>query len=224
MVEPESFLSPQPYSGQAKMMLSTMATDWGAPVSSADDVERLRKGDLDALATLIDRYQDRLYRFLLRLVREPATAEDLFQQTWLRVAERIKTYDAQRNFENWLLTVARNIAFDHLRHYRPESLDEPLPSGDARSEVLISETPGAVEAVLAGERAAFLNNAIETLPLIFREVLGLRFEQDLKLEEIAEVLGIPLSTVKSRLRRGLENLRVVLSSKLGMGLEHESTQ
>ena len=210
------------------MMLRSMASEWGATVTlrtDADpDVERLRRGDLDALSALIERYQDRLYRYLVRLVREPATAEDLFQQTWIRVAERVRTYDPERSFENWLFTVARNIALDHLRRYRPESLDEPLPSGDSRSDMLPSEAPGAMEAVLAGERAELLAAAMEALPLIFREVLGLRFEQDLKLEEIAEVLGIPLSTVKSRLRRGLEDLRIVLSRKLGMGFEHEPSR
>jgi RNA polymerase sigma-70 factor, ECF subfamily len=210
------------------MMLRSMASEWGATVTlrtDADaDVERLRRGDLEALSALIERYQFRLYRFLVRLVREPATAEDLFQQTWLRVAERIRTYDPERSFENWLFTVARNIALDHLRRYRPESLDEPLPSGDSRSDILPSEAPGAMEAVLAGERAEHLAAAMEALPLIFREVLGLRFEHDLKLEEIAEVLGIPLSTVKSRLRRGLEDLRIALSRKLGMGFENEPSR
>jgi RNA polymerase sigma-70 factor (ECF subfamily) len=200
-----------------------MAGEWGSAVISQVDreLERLQEGDLDALSALIERYHDRLFRFLVRLVHDPATAEDLFQQTWLRVAGRIKTYDRERSFENWLFTVARNIAFDHLRRYRPESLDEPLPSGDARSELLQSEAPGAMEAVLAGERARLLAEALGTLPLIFREVLALRFEQDLKLEEIAEVLGIPLSTVKSRLRRGLEDLRIIVGRKLGMGIEHE---
>jgi RNA polymerase sigma-70 factor, ECF subfamily len=207
-------------------MLALWQRQWGATVTSQNDadLERLRHGDLDALSALIHRYEGRLYRYLVRLVREPATAEDLFQQTWLRVAERIRSFDTRRSFENWLFTVARNIAFDHLRRYRPESLDEPLPSGDARSELLASDAPGAMEAILASESAALLAAAVGRLPLIFREVLGLRFEQDLKLEEIAEILGIPLSTVKSRLRRGLEDLRIAMSRKPGMGLEHESTR
>src|ERR1041385_8977969 len=114
-------------SGIGKMMLQTMPTAWGASVSVEDDVTRLRKGDLDALGALIEQYQTRLYRYLLRLLHEPATAEDLFQQTWIRVAEKIRSYDQKRSFENWLFTVARNLAMDHLRRYRPESLDEPLP-------------------------------------------------------------------------------------------------
>lgn len=190
-------------------------------MSLEDDLTRLRNGDLDALATLIEQYQTRLYRYLLRLVREPATAEDIFQQTWLRVAERIKSYDPQREFENWLFTVARNLAYDHLRRYKPESLDEPLPSGDARLELLPGTEHGAFESLLSQERGALVGRAMQGLPVIYREVLALRFEQDLKLEEIARLLRIPLSTVKSRLRRALEDMRNLLSKESGLGTEHE---
>ena len=90
------------------------------------DVVRLRRGDLNALSELIARYQNRLYRYLLRIVRQPAEAEDLFQQTWLRVVEKIRSFDASRNFDAWLFTLARNLAIDHLRRIRPQSLDELL--------------------------------------------------------------------------------------------------
>ena len=202
-------------------MLHSMATAWGAPVSVEDDLQRLRKGDLDALAALIEQYQGRLYRYLVRLLREPATAEDLFQQTWLRVAERIKSYDPERSFENWLFTIARNLAFDHLRRYQPESLDEPLPSGEPRLEMMAAEGPGAAESVIAHERSTQLAAALELLPVAYREVLSLRFEEELKLGEIADLLQIPLSTVKSRLHRALEDLRELLGEKLRRGTQHE---
>jgi RNA polymerase sigma-70 factor (ECF subfamily) len=198
-------------------MLQTMPTSWGASVSVEDDLTRLRKGDVDALGTLIEQYQTRLYRYLLRLVHDPATAEDLFQQAWIRVAEKIRSYDSKRSFDNWLFTVARNLALDHMRRYRPESLDEPLPSGETRLELLASESPGAMQEMLGAERAALVGVAMETLPLIFREVLSLRFEEDMKLEEIAGILQIPLSTVKSRLRRALEDLRNTLIHQVKQG-------
>jgi RNA polymerase sigma-70 factor (ECF subfamily) len=199
------------------MMLQTMPTAWRASVSMEDELTRLRKGDLEALAGLIEQYQARLYRYLLRLVHEPATAEDLFQQTWIHVAEKIRSYDPKRSFDNWLFTVARNLAFDHMRRYRPESLDEPMPSGESRLELLASDSPGATEEMLGAERAALVGAAMETLPLIFREVLSLRFEADMKLEEIAGIIQIPLSTVKSRLRRALEDLRNILINQLKQG-------
>ena len=198
-------------------MLQTMPTAWRASVSMEDELTRLRKGDLEALAGLIEQYQARLYRYLLRLVHEPATAEDLFQQTWIHVAEKIRNYDPKRIFDNWLFTVARNLAFDHMRRYRPESLDEPMPSGESRLELLASDSPGAMEEMLGAERAALVGAAMETLPLIFREVLSLRFEEGMKLEEIAGILQIPLSTVKSRLRRALEDLRNILINQFEQG-------
>ncbi len=177
------------------------------------EVAQLRRGDLDALSALLTRYQNRLYRYLLRLVREPATAEDLFQQTWLRVAEKIRRYDSRRSFEAWLFAVARNLAIDHLRRARPESLDEPAagdPLGAPAIAGLRSADPPALEGILARERTTRLATALGELPVIYREVLTLRFEEEMKLEEIADVLETPLSTVKTRLRRGLEGLRQTL--------------
>src|ERR1700693_5243922 len=112
--------------GRGMGMISAAAMLPEGSVGVEAEVAQLTRGDLDALEALLARYQNRLYRYLLRLVREPAEAEDLFQQTWVRVAEKIRQYDSKRNFEAWLFTVARNLAFDHLRRIRPESLDEPI--------------------------------------------------------------------------------------------------
>ena len=180
------------------------------------EIAQLRRGDLDALSTLLTRYQNRLYRYLLRMVRQPAEAEDLFQQTWLRVAEKIHNYDQRRNFEAWLFTLARNLAIDHLRRLRPESLDDPSgidPSGESAAARLVSKETPALDRVLARERSSRLTDAMEMLPVLQREVLTLRFEEEMKLEEIADILGTPLSTVKTRLRRGLEHLRGNLESR-----------
>ena len=190
------------------------AVPWEGWLALGTEVEQLRRGDLNALGAILARYQNRLYRYLLRLVREPAAAEDLFQQTWLRVAQNIRQYDARRNFEAWLFRVARNLAIDHLRRHRHESLDEPLPSGATPGEQLRAAEPGALQALVAGERTRRVAQALERLPVIHREVLTLRFEEEMKLEEIAAVLETPLSTVKSRLRRALDALRDRLLAQL----------
>jgi RNA polymerase sigma-70 factor (ECF subfamily) len=191
-----------------------LATRQGTDVALA----RMRKGDLDALAVVMDEYEARLLRFLVRLVKEQPVAEDLFQLTWLRVMEKIKSYDPSRDFAPWLFTIARHLALDHLRRYQPASLDEPLPSGDHREDLIPHNAPGAMEALLAEERVILLAQAMLELPLIFREVLTLRFEEEMKLEEIAALLNVPLSTVKSRLRRGLDGLRTRLQEQLqGIG-------
>src|SRR5215470_8179148 len=118
------------------MMGRFMAVTFGTPVSFESELTRLRGGDLDALTSLVERYQHRLYRYLLRLVRQPATAEDLFQQTWLRVMERIRNYDPNRSFEGWLFALSHNLAVDLLGRGRLENLDWLFSSGDTRAEVL----------------------------------------------------------------------------------------
>ncbi|HEV2467869.1 MAG TPA: sigma-70 family RNA polymerase sigma factor [Candidatus Sulfotelmatobacter sp.] len=185
-----------------------------------EDVVRLRRGDLDALSELVSRYQNRLYRYLLRIVRQPAEAEDLFQQTWLRVVEKIRSFDASRNFDSWLFTLARNLAIDHLRRIRPQSLDEPLAEPLAnswQSETVADRLPSKdhtpLDQALAAERRTQISEAMTGLPMIYREVLTLRFEDEMKIEEIAQVTAVPVSTVKSRLRRSLEQLRYALEEQ-----------
>jgi RNA polymerase sigma-70 factor (ECF subfamily) len=178
-------------------------------------VAQLRRGDLNALSALIARYQNRLYRYLLRIVRQPSEAEDLFQQTWLRVAEKIRSFDASRNFDAWLFTLARNLAFDHLRRIRPSSLDAPLgddESGDTIVSRMVSGEPAPLDQLLARELSSRLGAALDSLPLVYREVLSLRFEEEMKIEEIAAVMGTPLSTVKSRLRRSLAQVRQIIEA------------
>ena len=153
---------------------------------------------------LLARYQHRLFRFLMRLVQNQAEAEDLFQQTWLRVMEKIGQYDSRSNFDSWLFAVAHNLAIDHLRKRRETELQDVG---------LVSRQPNALEELLESERAEALLAAMGGLPAIHREVLTLRFEEGMKLEQIAEVAGIPLSTVKSRLHRALENLRAAVEAK-----------
>src|ERR1700731_3010786 len=195
-------------------MMGVFESTWEGRVGLESEVAQLRRGDLDALSALLGRYQNRLYRYLLRLVRDPSEAEDLFQQTWVRVAEKIRQYDSKRNFEAWLFTVARNIAIDHLRRRRPESLDEPnagMPGESPATRLPSGERP-VLDGILDRERTGRLTQALELLPVTQREVLTLRFEEEMKLEEIADVIDIPLSTVKTRLRRALDRLRKALET------------
>jgi RNA polymerase sigma-70 factor (ECF subfamily) len=168
---------------------------------------RLRRGDPDAFDALLARYQNRLYRYLVRLTANAAVAEDLFQETWLKVITRIHRYDERRPFEPWLFSVARNLAIDHLRKASPESLDEPSESGETRIARLGADEPGSLERLLEGERRGLLERRLEELPALYREALSLRFEEEMTFEEIAEVLSAPVSTVKSRVQRALSSLR-----------------
>jgi len=168
---------------------------------------RLRRGDPEAFDALLARYQNRLYRYLLRLTANRAVAEDLFQETWLKVITRIHRYDDRRPFEPWLFSVARNLAIDHLRKVAPESLDEPSETGEAEIARLGADEPGSLQRLLEQERQGLLEKRLEELPALYREALSLRFEEEMSFEEIAEVLAAPLSTVKSRVQRALSTLR-----------------
>ena len=167
-----------------------------------DDAARLRRGDTSSLAGLMGRHQDRLFRYLLRVLGDEAVAEDTFQQTWVQVAERIGRYDSARPFAPWLFTVARNLALDHLRRHRPESLadaDEPTAPKDAGGDPL--------DQAMARQRRARLAESLAALTPLDREVLSLRFEEELLLPQLAETLGVPVPTAKARLYRALARLR-----------------
>jgi RNA polymerase sigma-70 factor, ECF subfamily len=189
------------------MMSQEAQTIWGVRVNTDSEAMRLRRGDLDALAVLMEQYQHRLYRYLLRLVSQPSTAEDLFQQTWLRVMERIRKYDPQRSFEGWLFSVAHNLAIDHLRRKQPKSLNEPSFAGEIPSDVAQTENAGALDRLISQERRDLISKTIGNLSPAFREVITLRFEEEMKLEEIAATLSLPMGTVKTRLHRALKALK-----------------
>ena len=125
-----------------------------------DDAVRLRRGDLAGLTGLMGRYQDRLYRYLVRLLGDETVAEDVFQQTWLRAIDRISRYDASRPFAPWLFAMARNLALDHFRRYQPESLDD----GDERAAV-----PAESDGSVGGTNTSLKVPAI-TAPLIVEPV------------------------------------------------------
>ena len=182
------------------------ATALDMPVAEDEEMARLRRRDPAALAGIVGRYQHRLYRYLVRVARDPAVADDLFQQTWLHVVRQIGRYDPGRSFDTWLFAIAHNAAVDSLRRRGGESLD------DLERPPRSVEPDGLAQAISA-ERAAILAERVSALPALYREALTLRFEEGLKLEEIAEVTGTPLATVKSRVRRALEHLREGLTAR-----------
>ena len=176
----------------------------------AGEVARgLRRRDPLLMDYLIQNYQYRLFRYLLMLTGSREEAQDLFQETWMRVLEKGHQYQPRWKFETWLFTIARHLAIDFLRRRQPQSLDALLqPNGaDRPLELEDTTSASAFEQAFQGEEAARLARALRHLPPSYREVLTLRFHEDLELEEIARVVGTPLSTVKSRLYRGLAMLR-----------------
>jgi len=175
--------------------------------SEASAIARgLRRRDPDLLDRLIEQYQHRLLRYLVYLSGNRELAEDLFQETWIRVLERGHQYDGEHEFSTWLYAVARNLTIDYLRKKSPLSLDglmedeehAPLEPADTR--------PMAWEVVQQHEQSERISAALVSIPADYRETVVLRFQEGLALDEIATITGTKLGTVKSRLYRGLNML------------------
>ena len=171
----------------------------------------LQRRDPELLDRLIEQYQYRLFRYLVYLTASRERAEDFFQETWIRVLERGHQYDGKSKFEAWLFAIARHLVIDWQRQKKMQSLDALTdPEVGAPLEIADEDAPSPLRLLLSHEREATVKASLGQVPTIYREVLLLRFQEEMKLEEIAEVLETPISTVKSRLYRGLESLKGML--------------
>jgi RNA polymerase sigma-70 factor, ECF subfamily len=166
----------------------------------------LRRRDPDVLDRLIEQYQHRLLRYLLYLAGNRELAEDLFQETWIRVLERGHQYDGKHEFSTWLYAVARNLTIDYLRKKNPVSLDGLMDDEEHAPHEPVDSRPTAWEVVQQHEQAERINAALVSIPAEYREAVVLRFQEGLALDEIAMITRAPLGTVKSRLYRGLSML------------------
>jgi RNA polymerase sigma-70 factor (ECF subfamily) len=149
-------------------------------------------------------------RYLMFLTNKREVAEDLFQEVWIRVLRRGSQYNGKARFDTWIFTIARNLVIDLSRKRTMASLDEMRESSDesdARPFEIAQQGPSPLEQFQGRENASEVAAVLLTLERSYREVLTLRFHEDLSLEEIAQVTQAPLSTVKSRLYRGLAALK-----------------
>jgi RNA polymerase sigma-70 factor (ECF subfamily) len=174
----------------------------------------LRQRDVVLLRALVGQYQYRLVRYLTYLLGRRDPVDDLVQETWLRVLERGHSYDGQSRFEPWLFTVARNLALDYVRKQRVFSLDSNDPlKPDLESLAPVSQEPSPFEQAARTEDAQRLAQSLQMLEPIYREALVLRFQEGLSLQEMAEVIGASVSTVSSRIYRGLAALRAQMEGE-----------
>jgi len=168
----------------------------------------LKRQDTELLDRLIEQYQHRLLRYLLFLTGKREVAEDLFQETWMRVLLRGAQYNGKARFDTWLFTIARNLVIDLSRKRTMSSLDEMNGGNeDDRPFEIAMDGPSPLEQMQTRESSAEVAEVLLKLEPNYREVLVLRFHEEMSLEEIAAVTRAPLSTVKSRLYRGLAALK-----------------
>jgi len=165
-------------------------------------LKRFAEGELDAFEALFRRYQGEVYRWIVRIVRDGGTAEDLTVETFWRAYRAHAQFRADGNFAGWLRRIGTNVALDHLRRARPE---QPLVA-----EVAAQEKP---DGVVQQEVRSRISRAFAELPPKLRIVVQLGLIEDEPYKEIAESLGISLAAVKLRMFRGTRLLRKKLEKQ-----------
>lgn len=180
----------------------------GAKSDEALAVEA-KRGSEEAFRELVERFHRPVYALLVRIVRQPELAEDLAQDSFLKAWKALARFDPGRKFSSWMFKIAHNTALDELRRGGLEtvSLDAPFADGDEPPELpadLAAEKP--LLRTLARESGRVLERAISRLRPAYRGILLLRFAQEMSYDEIAEVLGVPLGTVKIHIFRARAEL------------------
>lgn len=184
-------------------------------LKSRDDRELVAsylRGEEEVLTYLIDRHIKSIYRFVYTLVGDESTAEDLTQDVFVKVWKKLRSYNNKYSFKTWLFTIARNTTFDYLRKKKEIVFSEfENESGDnTLADTLADELPLAEEIFSKAEDAKVFAEAFKKLKPLYREILVLRYTDDLSIEEISKILKRPVETVKSQHRRGLLHLKELL--------------
>ena len=194
------------------------------PAATADEqlMQAYATGHADAFEMLYERHQMRLWRYIFRSVGDNATADDLTQDVWLRVARQAPAYQPRSGapgrsvarFTTWLFTLARNRVIDHLRGARPSvSLDEPQDDERTLADTLAAPSGfGPVRQIENRQQAAQLLAALEALPPAQRDAFLLQAEGEMSVLEIAAATGVGPETAKSRLRYARTALRRALET------------
>jgi len=180
------------------------------------DMERLQSGHAAALNDLMTRHAPPVFRFLCRMVGNEDDANDLAQETFVRVFKSAKSFRAEQKFSTWLFTIAANLARNHFR-WRGRHPAISLDAENAETEQTLGSTlpatsPTPNESALAGERAAAVRAAVKNLPEDLREAIVLCEWEECSVAEAAEILAATPKAVESRLYRARQLLRERLKS------------
>jgi RNA polymerase sigma-70 factor, ECF subfamily len=172
-------------------------------------------GDQKAYKALFEMYKQAIFHIVVKIVRNPEEANDLVQETFIKAFGSLKTYDHSYRFSTWLYKIAANCSIDFLRKRRIDSmsLDKPISTRDGDVQMEIPDDTHNPERDLHDhERTIGIEEAIDSLPDKYREVIVLRHKDDKSYEEIAVLLEVPVGTVKARIFRARELLKKKLKS------------
>lgn len=181
-------------------------------------VEKARQGDKRAFELLVEKYQRRLYRLLSRMVRDPEEVEDIAQETFIKAYRALSNFRGDAAFYTWLYRIGVNTAKNYLamrKKSMPTISDHAMNDDDEPDERLIAHDIATPESELQSKQIAIaVNEAVEALPEELRSAIILREMEGLSYEEIAESMGCPIGTVRSRIFRAREAIAAKLRPML----------
>ncbi len=169
-----------------------------------------RDGEREAFAELVNMYKGKLFHLAYRMLSNRQEAEDVVQDTFLRMYANLERYDPTHKFSTWIYRIATNLCIDRLRRKKAAySLDADMSEGEGLDgySVLQSKDVSPEQEVILSERQLVVRRAMDALPVKYKSAMALKYYQDLSLQEISDILHIPVSTVKTRIHRGRDYLR-----------------
>jgi RNA polymerase sigma-70 factor (ECF subfamily) len=180
--------------------------------TDAELIQATIDGDTGAFSVLVGRYSRDVYGFTFFMAKNASDAEDITQETFVKVWKNVKKFKPEQRFKSWLLTIARNTTIDYIRKRRHAVFSDfdDEEGSNAIVETLADEERLADEIASIAESSEQTAEAVSKLPDIYRSVLALRYEGGLSFEEISKILKKPVNTVKSQHRRALIALRKII--------------
>lgn len=172
-------------------------------------IRRVLRGDRRAFEELMRKYERRIYGFVVRMVRNEETAVDLTQDFFIKIYTVLDKYNFEYKFSTWAYRICYNLVIDHIRKHQAQvdSLDDDSVSPrDMLESDNVSREDG-FRALARAETRDYVWRVVDQIPLKFRELILLRYIQDLKYEEIAEIMSLPVGTVKNRIFKAKEILK-----------------
>lgn len=173
-------------------------------------IKQIKKGDQEAFADIVDLYKDKIYQLCYRMLGNAHEAEDIAQEAFIRAYVNIHTFDVKKKFSTWLYRIATNLCIDRIRKKKPDYyLDAEVAGTEGLtmySQVASSDLKPDEE-VEAMDLQDTIQKEILKLPEKYRSVIVLKYIDELSLQEISDILEIPIGTVKTRIHRGREALR-----------------
>ncbi len=182
--------------------------------SDSELIRKYRRGEVGAVDCLVRRHQKRLFGFIMNMVQNHATAEDIFQETWLRALRALDAY-RDENFTAWLVKIARNIIIDRSRKREPElALDKEDGEGRAQIENMPDPTPDPAANAEFSDVGRMIFEAVSKLPPEQREVFLMRVEAGLSFKEIAAIQRVSINTALGRMHYAVERLRPIVAAEM----------